>query len=155
MTDSRLKLIDKRKVATNKKFIDITNTVKIAKEEARIKTLKFDLKHVEYKKQLLELKISQDNYRSMLKQNAVLQLIEKDVSKVCMLKICNEKCVPLMNCEICQPNVEIPAKQWDCKTKIETVRTSQLVETDQICQETKYFFVPIYTGKSFGFDFIS
>ena len=145
-TKSRLDLIQRRKSETQLKYQDVQDSMKSAKKRADLATIEYKKINSNYKIKVLQLKTQQERYSSFLKGNESLLLIERDVSTVCTLNKCKDKCVPLMKCDVCQKPVEIPSKKWDCNTKIEKVRNSQLVEVDQTCQETKYFFIPIYTG---------
>ena len=120
--------------------------MKSIKELADLASIEYAKTNSNYKIKVLQLKNQQERYSSFLKGNESLLLIERDVSTVCTLTKCKDQCVPLVKCDVCQKPVQIPSKQWDCNTKIEKVRNSQLVEVDQTCQETKYFFIPIYTG---------
>ena len=145
-TNTRLDLIQQRKRETQLKYQSVLDGMKSAKERADTATTEYEKTNSRYKVKVLQLKSQQERYSSMLQQNASLLLIEKDVSTVCTLTKCKDKCIPLMACNVCQKPVQIKSKQWDCNTRIEKVRNSQLVEVDQTCQETKYFFIPIYTG---------
>ena len=145
-TSSRLDLIQQRKSETEIEYQSLQNGMKSIKERADLAITEYSKTNSNYKIKVLQLKEQQERYSSFLNGNESLLLIERDVSTVCTLAKCKDQCVPLMKCDVCQKPVQIPSKQWDCSTKIEKVRNSQLVEVDQTCQETKYFFIPIYTG---------
>jgi len=145
-TRVRLDAIEERKNNAAEKYQNIQNVITEVKTKADKAILEHQKKESDYKIKLLQLENEQQGYSSFIKQNASLLLIEQDVTRICALEKCKDECVPLMACDVCQKPVKIHSKQWDCKTIIEEVHTSQLVEVYQICKETKYFFIPRYTG---------
>ena len=145
-TTSRLNRALIRKEQALKEYQDMLNLYQSAKDEAEKASGEYESVNSKYKENLVELKTEQKRYSSTLQQDASLILIERDVSKLCDLVKCNETCIPIVACDVCQQQLQIPSKQWKCTSFVEDVKTSKLVEVTETCEKTNYTFRTIYTG---------
>ena len=152
-TSSRLRKTQSRKMQAAKDYKFMLSLYQSAKNQAKTKSIEYEMINQKYKDNLLALKREQQTYSSLLQQDAALVLIEKDASKLakCELEKCNDKCVPIMVCDVCQEQLNIPSQYWKCHQRIENVKTSQMMEVDETCEQTQYSFRTIYTGLFYSF----
>ena len=146
-TQRRLEKADMRKQKAQREYKDILELYQMVNKDAREASYIYKQTRSQYKATVSELKSEQIRYFSLLHQDAALVLIERDTLNICDLNKCNETCIPIMMCDVCQDELKIPTKKWNCVQTVENVRSSQLVEVDETCEEIKHLFRTIYTGR--------
>ncbi|XP_057308791.1 uncharacterized protein LOC130647080 [Hydractinia symbiolongicarpus] len=95
----------------------------------------------------LELHKNQTLIGSYLTNHPELnQFIEKNVEKVCRWKKCQNVCIMMPQCDICQDTIQQNINTLKCKQRKQEIKTSRLVSFESSCSLTRYAFIPVYTG---------
>ena len=98
-----------------------------------------------YKSNLVALDTSDKSMQSYLKEGSA-RFIVKNLTKICLLQTCKVECIPMEECQICQYPVIVDVNWMNCTQRVEKIKSSVLPPVHTMCEVTKYFFIPIYTG---------
>ena len=98
-----------------------------------------------YQRQLILLNRSQIELQSYLKDISPV-FIKKNLTRVCKLSKCVDKCMTMPVCKVCQSPVNVAVNTLRCDQVTEKIRTTEVVQLKTKCSVMKYVFIPVYTG---------
>lgn len=142
-TKLRLSAVKYRKKEMLKKYKEMTKKRQIISKEIKNASSNFREAETKYKQNVIELN---NNQMRMKSYELGATFIEKNLSTVCTLKTCKMECIAMPECKVCQDEVTLPVKVLKCDQKTEEIKSSLFVPFDTMCDLTKYFFIPVYTG---------
>ena len=146
-TRNKIKLLDQKITNTDVKFKIAAKSFESLKSKLKQSRRNHQKAHSQYKNTELYLKLNQtamDSYFNLHPE--LVNLIERNLNKVCQLKSCQKKCLEMPFCEICQNEIIIPTTVMDCKQNIEKIRVNRLKQSTQTCHLRRYLFTTVYTG---------
>ena len=144
-TKNRLTKVKQRKKEASLKYLNILHKINDLNKKFEFARENLRLIEEGYRHDLNYLTTSQLQMQSYM-QNIEGLFIEKNLSRVCVIKTCNKNCIPMPECEICQDPVSVDVNVMKCKQTEDKIKSTVMVPLKTMRDEIKHFFIPVYTG---------
>ena len=146
-TNRRISKLKLQESTSTKKYLEDKNKTLSATKQFNNAKLKYQTVSSKYNKTLVDLSQAETRMKSYLENDPTIkQLIERNLTKVCLLMSCKEVCISMPVYKICQDDVYKEVDTLKCKQHYKKIKTSRLVTYSTQCDVTKHIVTHVYTG---------